>query len=871
MKKLIILILAVAGLQAETLLNTGTGNLMTAATWLLAEAGAGSSQLTLTSGTNTTTSYVASAAFTCTSGKIINKILLHGKQTTVTGTVTMGLSDDGGTTYKWETVVNATDLPTAYSWIAFSFGASPPTCDGGVDYKVAIKASSAANATFYRGTTGGDWTRILFTSDPSAGVDAGDILYITGDWAPTGGSTYTVTIDDTASTDFGMITVGDRGILASGVTAATAYTLKVSGDLTVWANGQFNVPSDMPVDSSLTVTMDCSSNVLYGIIFKDGSASTIHGRPLTYDRAWLSADIIVNATALTTDVSTGWVSGDVIAVASTTRTFSESEQGDLNGDAVGTALTVHGFGGAGGGVAYAHSGTAPTRAEIINLSRNVRIRGASAALQTYVLVNTTAAVSWDAVELSWMGSNTGSKRGVDVLTTTGSFSLTNSAVHHFVVANSNGIRITGAASDNYTISNNVFYATSTNLFVSVATTGTNWAVSGNIFMLTDANATAVYVGDVGGIFTNNTIISAGWEGLIIEEGANLPIGTFSGNTIHSAGRYGLWLNLTTSTTHVSGMISNTTIWRCNNLGALINGIQDIIFDGITAFGNVTANWQFNASTYNVTVNNATLNGDTTFSTVSGILFNNNAVDVRITNSSLGVAGGIKTAHITGDITLSNGVLVQVSGDKVTFGSGTPISNLGAITPHTAWIGINHYGGAANDHRRFTPIGSTTVDTTIFKATPAERLNPETTGLLKYQGSPKYMALDDGDTVTISVWVYGSVVGDGEAYGGAHPRLMMEANPGLGYNSDVVLDTRTVANGTWELLTNTVTATGDNGVVKVYVDCDGTTGFVTVDSWSASGEKDPSGQKYWLYGLPSPGVTPSGTGFGGGTVSWGVAR
>jgi hypothetical protein len=56
---------------------------------------------------------------------------------------------------------------------------------------------------------------------------------------------------------------------------------------------------------------------------------------------------------------------------------------------------------------------------------------------------------------------------------------------------------------------------------------------------------------------------------------------------------------------------------------------------------------------------------------------------------------------------------------------------------------------------------------------------------------------------------------------------------MGYTSDTVLDTMTSAAGSWEQLSATTAAASQDGVFEVYVDCDGTAGWVNVDDWSVS--------------------------------------
>jgi hypothetical protein len=125
------------------------------------------------------------------------------------------------------------------------------------------------------------------------------------------------------------------------------------------------------------------------------------------------------------------------------------------------------------------------------------------------------------------------------------------------------------------------------------------------------------------------------------------------------------------------------------------------------------------------------------------------------------------------------------------------------------------------------------DTTIFNtASPSERLTPSSASI-KLQSGPRLVAVDDLDTVTINVYVRKSVAGDGAAYNGNQPRLILKANPAVGINTDTVLDTMTASNGTWEQLTGTTSAVNADGAFEFYVDCDGTTGWVNVDDWSIS--------------------------------------
>src|SRR5205085_2149548 len=126
------------------------------------------------------------------------------------------------------------------------------------------------------------------------------------------------------------------------------------------------------------------------------------------------------------------------------------EKRTLSADAVTTTLSVP-------ALTNAHGGIAPVRAELINLTRNVKIRGASASLQAYVSIAATAVVDFQHVEFYWLGSSTGGKRGVDIVTTSGSCSIQFCAFHDFSTGSGVCCNIVGATANNITYSNNVSY------------------------------------------------------------------------------------------------------------------------------------------------------------------------------------------------------------------------------------------------------------------------------------------------------------------------------------------------------------------------------------------------------------------------------
>lgn len=864
MKKLFLFALLVSvPVFPAILVSRVNGNMMTVGTWQVAETGAGSQQLTINTAQDTAIAYSDSTAFTCTILDNITGLLVHGLQKTVTGTVTVGLSDDNGATHAREVTVNATDLPTSRSWIFFTFGSSL-ACDGVAHYKVGIVASDAGNATFYTDGTAGNWGHVLATDAAPGAVAAADILYVVGDHTGAGVvNTYTVTMNDIASTDFGAITVGDRGVFSSGLVAATAYTLKISGDLTVWGSGTLNFGAagfSMPASSSLDVLFDSTVNVEFGLIVKDGGIWNADGNHIAFDRTFLDANAAVNDVTLTTADSTGWKSGDLIVVAATIRPNPRtSEQGDLNGDAAGTTLTVHGFAGVGGGLAFAHDGIAPLRGEIVNLSRNVKIHGVDGTHGCYILLDNTATVVVKYTEVYYCGSNTAPKYGFAMRTTTGSANIQYTSIHDGSTDSWGFYVIVGAGVNNFTLAYDmVWKPQQSGVIVDAAITDSNWSISNTIviygprycFELNGANGTLDHL----------TAIDSGNAGFYMNHSA---VVTMTNLISHSNAQQGIFWNNGRS----GSSITTGAIWRNNSYGWMSNArLSGHTYTSLVMFGNSSANFYNTLGVFDFTFIGLVSNGDTTFATGAGINNGSDLVNLRLVNCDFSTVAGIKTAHNANQDIALTGYYVSILSSYSLFGAGLPTAPAFAGTTSGSYLGLSNYNQVAGDHRMLRQNGTTTVDTVTFKVTPAEHTVPNITYAGdRYRSAPKVAGIKNGDTVALGVWVYKSAL-----YNGAQPRLIVRANGGIGISLDAVLDTFAGGLGVWEQLIGNVTAAGDDGVLEAYVDFTGTAGYVTVDSWTAAGSSDQSGQAYWLYGIPGPGVTPIGA-FGGGGSSSGAVH
>lgn len=869
------------------LLACADGNLTSSATWEVVDA---TSLLdSETGGTVVTTSYVQSSAFTPGAITIDGIALKLSNRTGTTGTISWSLALAGVTVAGTEVTINCSDLPAGVTtdlnggWVLSKF--TGVLLVVATAYTLQVKTSSASQVTLFRDGTAANWSRMLRTTTTAA-PGAGDDMYICKEWtAAATGTARTVTMDSEADTDYGSaptaansltspgMGISNGGTLTFGTTSAKNYLFRLSNSAIVYAGGLLNtgtVATPMPRDSSSKLRFDCGADGDYGLTVRNLGAFVGQGLSRTaaklIDRCKLNTDEAVNSTSLGVDADTGWLDNDAIAVATTTRTGSQCEAGALNGNAGASDLTVDGFAGAGGGLAFAHSGTSPTQAEVALLTRNVVIEAVTSTLVAYVYIKPTATVDLDWVEFRYLGENATGKRGIEIETSTGSFNMQRCSVHD---CEDQGIYLSGSTINNITIQNNVFYLLASvsgpGAQISTAVTATTITIDTNLLIRT-GNGNGWTLADVGITFTNNTVAGSASIGVSLGE-INAVLGTISGNIVHGCASVG-WQN----GNNVSGPISTLTSWRNSNSGFDNAAAAVVTMDGYVAFGNTTQN--VNVSAGKVWLTTPTLNGDTTFATTNAITLASSGTGTVIVDSGdIGVVAGIKTAQ-TNFINVGAGAVFSVLVRSTNYATEVPVLNPSNLAPGS-YIGIESQDDAAGVHRTYQRYGNVETDTTIFNtASPSMRMTPNNASF-KLESAPPpptnhgiLVPVASGGTVTISVYTRKSVVGDGAAYNGAQPRLILRANPAIGIASDTVIATASVAAGSWGQISGTTATANDDGNMEFIVDCDGTAGWVNVDDWASTASVNPGALKYWYNGLPGIGlIAPSsGGGFSFGAMT-----
>lgn len=554
-----------------------------------------------------------------------------------------------------------------------------------------------------------------------------------------------------------------------------------------------------------------------------------------YDHVALVTASSISDTTLNVDTDTGWLSGDAVCVAGTTRTITECELFSLNANAGASSLVSSlypvGLQNTSPPLALTHSGTSPTAAEVGLIARNVKIRTSSAAaLATFVYGAALASMTMSWTEFSVLGSSTAKKRGLEFDTSTSGTatakSVTFCSVRDGVANGSLYISAAGSVSANVTWSNNVIWNSANGATVAVALTNTDWTMDSNLWI--KIAGVGLTLSDVGGTITNNTWANGSFSNIWSVSETAGTLGTWDNNTIHS-GNAGLAVGPV-----LGGTISNLTIWRMGSAagGVTTTQLSDVYFTNLNIFGCNSIGLAVTSGDVNVNV--GSISGDTSFATATGVVFNSGlAGRFNLNNVDFSGTGTGLAAITTADLATSGALIsfiVQANNCKVG----------GATFTKTNWSDQSYaayekYNQTAADHRCEMKYGGVKTDSVIYRsATPSLRMTPSN-ATFKMASAPRargiLAAVASGTTVTVNVYVRKSVVGDGTAYNGNQPRLIQRVNYALGQTADVVLATAAGAAGSWELLSGTTSAITDDGAWELIIDCDGTTGWVNVDDWN----------------------------------------
>ena len=397
------------------------------------------------------------------------------------------------------------------------------------------------------------------------------------------------------------------------------------------------------------------------------------------------------------------------------------------------------------------------------------------------------------------------------------------------------------------------------------TNGTDYVFDYLIAMGTPkGNRISFSFADVGGTITNIMAVGNTNTGVQISLSETNQIGTINNITAHSNPNN---INLTGFR---GGTISNVKSWRANTAqrGVTIANLDDVIIDGFELFGNTTSNLTF-VSNKAVILKDGVISGDSSFATISGVTsVSSTGGEVSFENCTFGVASGIKVAHSTQDILASNNGFTNLIFHNCLFASATEIGSQ-SLMVNGLTFGSQKHDQTAGLHKAWRREGTIEIDTTIFDVTPSVRLTPiNATDNLRAVAF--HAAVANGNTLTVSVKVRESVIGDGTAYNGTRIELVLKRNFAAGITADTVLATATVASeGAFETIQGTTVAVTDDAVLEFVVRCNGTTGWVNFDTFAITTQEDSKSMKFWHEG-EMYGYGDNSAGGGGGEYGFGFS-
>ena len=798
-----------------------------------------------------TTAYVESAALTPGALTIDGiAVKVARRVASPAGTISVRLAQAGALVAGTEVTLNVSDIPygvgltvdtPSNGWIFFKF-AAPVLLLGATAYTVSAKTSSASQVHLFRNATAGNWSRMVRTTTLAA-IVAADEFHVLGEWtAAATSTTRTVTWDILLTTDFGSasttiasVTVGVGGTLTWQATAATAYIMRVSGLLDVCTGGVFSMgitSTPCPRDSSMELQFDCGADGDFGLrvygTWNGQGQSRLAASSEHF--ALLNTDEAAAQTILGTDRQLSAASGDSVALGSSTRTVTQSEVRIMASDATATTATVT------AGLTNAHAGTAPTQSILFCVTRAVRVVSVSSTFMCYVQMNTGATVDCDWVGFQYVGgSAVAGKQGVVWQGASGSINFNKCAwrdcdTHCFYAS------VTGGVGD-FTVQDCVFWrwavvSAGVALNLVEATASTGWVIDGCVAIGNNTSSTGADINDLGGTFTDNWLSSCQNGLLLTEVTSNIVAkitGTFSGNTCQSFNSVGLTIQ-----NCAGGTISNTTIWRALSSGILFSASAmqcDVVIATATIFGCGT-NISLHAQVPNLTLRAVTAAGDTTFSSVAGLScsFNLFAGIVRLEGCDFGTITGIFVAHTTTDISFpTSSVRPQLTLVDTILASATEITNTTSIVGRGFIAYQKHEGASLTNRKNYPTLGVVTYDSVTFRtASPSEKLESSAASAnYKLESSPKRIPVASGQTVTVSVYV-----NKGATYNGNSPRLRVRHNDAMSI-AEATVATHAAAAGAFSQLTGAVGPVSEDGVLEVFVDCDGSVGQINVDDYSYS--------------------------------------
>jgi hypothetical protein len=701
-------------------------------------------------------------------------------------------------------------------------------------------------------------------------VDEFEVSSISG---VTGGiSTRTITVDtDSVSPiTFGNFFVGNGAVLKHPTTQNSQLRLATNGGnfsgllfpMVINNGGRYEIGSTTtPIPSAYTAIFECvgHANTDIGIVVWEGGTFLAHGANDRTIRTTLTGTTNAGSSTLTHNTVSGWATGDVIGVCSTSRNnyagsgTNQNEQRVISTPGATSTVVSSAF-------TYQHEGGfSPTGsgftfgAMVINLTRNVRIQGTTTTSTMAIYYGPAATLDVRYAQHRNWGGGDDPRRGYYIEGNTINTFRVQGCSFYDLRANQSAMVFYHRGSTGYvSCIDNVAYGTGANIdhfyFMGINLPAQNDVIltgnccinfSGNQFRLLDAN---VVCDDnwIGGCAAGFEIYSNNGNGLRSFQNnrsytCNYFIYTNSYvGFVNQGGR--AWRTREVSLWHDAFGIHIVT--KPNSNGRFAWEHVDYIAAGCSNVG-ATATIYLRSSGHlivrdskvysdpSATVNYAWANGSTHRGTT------------ELINTVMGVTGyafsSILAMRDNGD------AKVIIDDCPISFTSSFIVDQYLLPYPQQTGVGIINYNAINGDNRTYKGQGTIQTDTTIYRTSaPSLRMTPlgdsRNTHRLTTEGlvGPFIVQCPAGQFKTINVYIRKSVSGDGAAYNGLAPRLMLYPNyAGGGVSGLTVLATSVGAAGSWELLTGVTPSAIIDTTFEFYIDCTGSAGWVNVDDISIS--------------------------------------
>lgn len=194
-------------------------------------------------------------------------------------------------------------------------------------------------------------------------------------------------------------------------------------------------------------------------------------------------------------------------------------------------------------------------------------------------------------------------------------------------------------------------------------------------------------------------------------------------------------------------------------------------------------------------------------------------------------------HTTGDIVVDATMFTKIYLRNTLLASTNEVTGMSAACPGS-FVSSQKHDQTAGLHKTWMYCGTNSTDAVITNSTPLSLRMTPLSATKKLESAPLYrgfkVPVPSGQTASISIAVRKSVAGDGTAYNGNQPRLIVRKNAAVGMTADAVIATAVSDNGVWEILSGTTpVAIGDNVTFDCVVECDGTNGWINVDNRAAT--------------------------------------